>query len=113
MCRPQTSASSCREPAACASMSSDSVACCANWAISKPCFMKSSRAAREKNTPASAGGSIMLTGNMVRVRYARDQVIPLYLDVNDAQALQIAEQLLDIFRTSNHKSRGQLEQEID
>jgi predicted nuclease of restriction endonuclease-like RecB superfamily len=55
----------------------------------------------------------MLTGKMVRVRYARDHIIPQYLDASDPQWLQVAEQLLGIFRSSNGSTRGQLEEEID
>jgi uncharacterized protein len=55
----------------------------------------------------------MLTGNLVRVRYARDQIVPQYLDAADAQWLQVAEQLLAIFRSSTGVTRGQLEAEID
>jgi predicted nuclease of restriction endonuclease-like RecB superfamily len=55
----------------------------------------------------------MLTGNLVRVRYARDQIVPQYLDAADTQWLQVAEQLLAIFRSSTGVTRGQLEAEID
>src|SRR4051794_6010699 len=55
----------------------------------------------------------MLTGKMVRVRYARDHIIPQYLEPADPQWLQVAEQLLGIFRASNGTTRGQLEEEIE
>jgi predicted nuclease of restriction endonuclease-like RecB superfamily len=55
----------------------------------------------------------MLTGKMVRVRYARDHVIPQYLDPADGQWLQVAEQLLAVYRASTASSRGQVEEEID
>jgi predicted nuclease of restriction endonuclease-like RecB superfamily len=55
----------------------------------------------------------MLTGKMVRVRYARDQIVPQYLDATDAQWLQVADQLLRIFRASSGSTRGQLEEETD
>ncbi len=55
----------------------------------------------------------MLTGNLVRVRYARDQIVPQYIDAANAQWLQVAEQLLGIFRSSAGVARGQLETEID
>jgi predicted nuclease of restriction endonuclease-like RecB superfamily len=55
----------------------------------------------------------MLTGKMVRVRYAREHIIPQYLDASDPQWLLVAEQLLGIFRSSNSVTRGQLEEEID
>ena len=56
---------------------------------------------------------IMLTGKQVRVRYARDHIVPQYLDAMNAQWLQVAEQLLGIFRSSNGATRGQIEEEID
>ncbi len=55
----------------------------------------------------------MLTGKLVRVRYARDHIVPQYLDAHDPQWLDVAEQLLGIFRTSDGTSRGQIEAEID
>jgi uncharacterized protein len=55
----------------------------------------------------------MLTGKMVCVRYARDHLIPQFLQTDDPQWLQVAEQLLGIFRSSKGTSRGQLEEEID
>ena len=55
----------------------------------------------------------MLTGKLVRVRYARDHIVAQYLDAADADWLQVAEQLLGIFRASNGSTRGQLEAEID
>src|ERR1700722_17145406 len=55
----------------------------------------------------------MLTGKMVRVRYARDQIVPQYLDAADPQWLDVAEQLLGIFRASNGSTRGELDEEID
>lgn len=55
----------------------------------------------------------MLTGKMVRVRFTRDHIVPQYLDAADAQWLDVAEQLLGIFRTSSGATRGQLEEEID
>jgi predicted nuclease of restriction endonuclease-like RecB superfamily len=55
----------------------------------------------------------MLTGKMVRVRYARDHIVPQYLDADDPQWLQVADQLLALFRSSNGSTRGQLEEEIN
>ena len=55
----------------------------------------------------------MLTGKMVRVRFARDNIVPQYLAVDDPQWLQVVEQLLGIFRSSNGSTRCQLEEEID
>lgn len=55
----------------------------------------------------------MLTGKQVRVRFARDKIVPLYLDTNDLQWRDVAEQLLAVFRSSQGTARGQLEGEID
>jgi len=55
----------------------------------------------------------MLTGKLVRVRFARDRVIPCYLDPQDAQALQLAEQLLMVYRASAGRARGEIDAEID
>lgn len=54
----------------------------------------------------------MLTGNLVRVRLARDRVIPLYINRNDASWLTIAESLLLVFRDSVGKTRGEIDDEI-
>src|SRR3954464_11466533 len=51
----------------------------------------------------------MLTGKMVRVRYARDRIIPHYLDVTDPTWLEIAERMLELFRGQEGVTRGELE----
>jgi predicted nuclease of restriction endonuclease-like RecB superfamily len=53
----------------------------------------------------------MLTGNMVRVRYARDRIVPRYIDVTDCTWLETAERLLEMFRGREGKTRGELEDE--
>jgi uncharacterized protein len=55
----------------------------------------------------------MLTGKHVRVRFSRDSLVPLYLDAHDAQWLDVAEQLVGVFRSSHDAMRGRLEAEID
>lgn len=55
----------------------------------------------------------MLTGKMVRVRYARDRVIPCYLDAHDGHWLQLAEDLIAAFHAHAGQPRGVLEAEID
>jgi predicted nuclease of restriction endonuclease-like RecB superfamily len=55
----------------------------------------------------------MLTGKMVRVRYVRDRLVPCYLDVAEPQWLDLAAQLIELFRASVGQSRGQLEAEAD
>jgi predicted nuclease of restriction endonuclease-like RecB superfamily len=55
----------------------------------------------------------MLTGKLVRVRYARDRILPCYLDVNDPALREVAERLLDLFRAQAGRTRGELEQDLD
>ncbi len=55
----------------------------------------------------------MLTGKMIRVRQSRDRLIPLYLDVADAEWNAVAERLLELFRPRQGCSRGELEEEIE
>src|SRR5215210_4661025 len=53
----------------------------------------------------------MLTGKMVRVRFARDRVLPYYLDTNSATWREVAERLLELFRGQEGRTRGELEQD--
>ena len=55
----------------------------------------------------------MLTGKQVRVRFQRDRIVPHYLDTRDPHWLDVADQLLTIFRSSQNRSRGEIEAEID
>ncbi len=55
----------------------------------------------------------MLTGTLVRVRFSKQRIIPLYLDRADPQWLEVAESLLLIFREGVGRSRGEIETEID
>ena len=52
----------------------------------------------------------MLTGKMVRVRYARDRIVPYYLDARDESLLLAAEQLLELYRGMEGRTRGELEE---
>ena len=54
----------------------------------------------------------MLTGKMVRVRYARERIIPYYIDPTDEQWRLVAEQLLELYRSLTGHTRGELEEEI-
>src|SRR5262245_48168642 len=54
----------------------------------------------------------MLTGKMVRVRYARERILPYYLDVNDPMWHEMAERLLEMFRGQQGKPRGELEVDL-
>jgi predicted nuclease of restriction endonuclease-like RecB superfamily len=55
----------------------------------------------------------MLTGKMVRVRYARDRIIPYYLDTSDESSLALADQMIDLFRAQEGRTRGELEEDLD
>ena len=55
----------------------------------------------------------MLTGPLVRVRFSKHRVIPLYLNRDDPQWLEVAESLLLIFREGVGRTRGEIETEID
>jgi predicted nuclease of restriction endonuclease-like RecB superfamily len=54
----------------------------------------------------------MLTGKQVRVRYARDRIVPYFIDPGDEQWLLAAEQLLELYRSFQGRTRGELEEEI-
>lgn len=54
----------------------------------------------------------MLTGKMVRVRFSRDRLVPVYLDVKDMRWLELAEELLQIYRSADQATRGELEGEL-
>src|SRR6516165_693214 len=54
----------------------------------------------------------MLTGKMVRVRYARDRIVPYYLDTTDEGWIGVADEMLDLFRRQQGRTRGELEEEL-
>jgi len=54
----------------------------------------------------------VLTGNLVRVRYARDKIIPCYLPVADPLWHEVAERLLELFRGAHQQTRGALEDDV-
>src|SRR5690242_19123325 len=54
----------------------------------------------------------MLTGNLVRVRYARQRIVPYYIDADDPNWLATAERLLDLFRGQEGRTRGELEEDL-
>ena len=55
----------------------------------------------------------MLVGKQVRVRYARDKIVPHYLDIEDATWREVADRLIELFRGAERKTRGQLEQDLE
>jgi uncharacterized protein len=54
----------------------------------------------------------MLTGKLLRVRYARDRVLPYYLKVEDETWREVAGRLLELFRGQEGKTRGQIEDDV-
>jgi predicted nuclease of restriction endonuclease-like RecB superfamily len=54
----------------------------------------------------------MLTGKLVRVRHARNKLVPLYLPPHDRNWLGVAEQLLFAFRDAAGRTRGELEADL-
>jgi predicted nuclease of restriction endonuclease-like RecB superfamily len=55
----------------------------------------------------------MLTGNLVRVRTAKNRLIPLFLDVTKDDFRNSAEQMIEIFRDLPGRSRSEMEAEIE
>jgi uncharacterized protein len=55
----------------------------------------------------------MLTGDMVRVKLARERVIPLYIDRGAERWIEAAESLLLLFREGIGMTRGEIASEID
>lgn len=55
----------------------------------------------------------MLTSNLVRVRFARNRIIPSYIDPAEARWQLAAEQLLDLFRGQEGRTRGELQADVD
>jgi predicted nuclease of restriction endonuclease-like RecB superfamily len=55
----------------------------------------------------------MLTGDLVRVRTSKERIVPLYINRNSPQWLEVAESLLMVFREGVGMTRGEIEEEID
>jgi predicted nuclease of restriction endonuclease-like RecB superfamily len=55
----------------------------------------------------------MLTGSLVRVRFARNRIIPAYIDPAEARWQLAAQQLLDLFRGQEGRTRGELEADVE
>jgi predicted nuclease of restriction endonuclease-like RecB superfamily len=54
----------------------------------------------------------MLTGKLVRVRHARNKLVPLYVDASDSGLQALAEQLLLAYRASSGRTRGEIADEL-
>jgi predicted nuclease of restriction endonuclease-like RecB superfamily len=55
----------------------------------------------------------MLTGDLVRVKFSKQRVAPLYIDRDAAQWLEAAESLLLLYREGTGMTRGEIEAEVD
>lgn len=55
----------------------------------------------------------MLTGDLVRVKLAKERVVPLYIDRNTVRWIEAAESLLLLFREGIGMTRHEIEDEID
>lgn len=55
----------------------------------------------------------MLSGTLVRVRTQKQRIIPLYLDPESPEWLEVAESLLLIFREGVGRTRGEIDAEVD
>lgn len=54
----------------------------------------------------------MLTGNLLRVKFHRHIVRPIWLDVHDPQWLTAAEDLIDLYRSARLRTRGEVEDDV-
>ena len=54
----------------------------------------------------------MLTGKLVRVRHAKNKLVPQYVDPGNAALRALAEQLLATYRTSAGRTRGEIADEF-
>jgi predicted nuclease of restriction endonuclease-like RecB superfamily len=55
----------------------------------------------------------MLTGDLVRVKFSKQRVVPLYIDRDSEHWLEVAESLLLLFREGTGMTRGEIESEVD
>jgi uncharacterized protein len=53
----------------------------------------------------------MLTGKMVCVRFAKDRIIPRYLDLDNPTWHEVADRLLAVFRGQEGRTRGEMEED--
>jgi predicted nuclease of restriction endonuclease-like RecB superfamily len=55
----------------------------------------------------------MLTGNLVRVRYTRNRIVPAYIDPGEVRWRLAAEQLLALYGGQEGRTRGELEADVE
>src|SRR3954451_14810806 len=54
----------------------------------------------------------MLTGSLVRVRHARNRIVPVYAKADDPANLALAERLIDLFRGQEWRTRGEIQDDL-
>jgi uncharacterized protein len=54
----------------------------------------------------------MLTGKLVRVRHAKNKLIPQYVNPNDEGLLALAEQIVLAYRNAPGRTRGEIEEDL-
>jgi len=54
----------------------------------------------------------MLTGKLVRVRHAKNKLVPLYIEPSDESLIALAEQLLLAYRSSPGRTRGEIAEDL-
>lgn len=54
----------------------------------------------------------MLTGKLVRVRHAKNRLMPVYIDLTVPDWREVAQHLLEVFRTLPGRTRAEAEEEI-
>jgi predicted nuclease of restriction endonuclease-like RecB superfamily len=54
----------------------------------------------------------MLTGKLVRVRHAKNKLVPLYVPPNDQGLLALAEQILLAYRNAVGRTRGEIDDDL-
>lgn len=55
----------------------------------------------------------MLTGKLLRVRFARDKIIPVYIDAANPSWVAAAERLLELFRGQEGRTRGEIDADVE
>src|SRR5262245_32360763 len=54
----------------------------------------------------------MLTGKLVRVRFAKNKLVPLYIEPGDSSLVALAEQLLFAYRSAPGRTRGEIADDL-
>jgi predicted nuclease of restriction endonuclease-like RecB superfamily len=54
----------------------------------------------------------MLTGKLVRVRFAKNKIVPLYIEPGDSSLRALAEQLLLAYRAAPGRTRGEIAEDL-